>query len=404
MRKRLAEVADLCLGKMLDEKKNKGEPMPYLANVNVRWGAFELDNLREMRFEPHELERYGLRHGDIVMCEGGEPGRCAIWKDEVPGMMIQKALHRIRPNEDLDHRFLYYSFLLKGRNDGFSGLFTGSTIKHLPGQNLAKVEVSYPPRPEQRRIADALSAYDDLIENNRRRIALLEQSARLLYREWFVHLRFPGHEHVKVVDGVPVGWGRKSVPDLIAINPKERIERGKEAWYVPMAALSETGMTVDRGDFERRTVHTTVKFRANDVLLARITPCLENGKTGFVYFLDERDIACGSTEFIVLRGTSVSPYFVYCLARTYDFREHAIKSMIGSSGRQRVQVGCFDEYGVALPPSSLLSEFDGSVAPMFKQIAVLDQQIERLGQARDLLLPHLMSGDIVSSTESLEAT
>ncbi|MFC3716318.1 restriction endonuclease subunit S [Luteimonas soli] len=404
LRKPLAQVADLCLGKMLDEKKNKGDPMPYLANVNVRWGEFDLDSLREMRFEPNELDRYGLKHGDIVMCEGGEPGRCAIWKDEVPGMMIQKALHRIRPGEELDYRFLYYSFLYKGRNDGFSGLFTGSTIKHLPGQNLAKVEVRYPSRPEQERIADTLSAYDDLIENNRRRIKLLEESARLLYREWFVHLRFPGHEHVKVVDGVPVGWERKFVPDLIAINPKERIERGKEAWYVPMAALSETGMTVDRGDFERRTVHTTVKFRTNDVLLARITPCLENGKTGFVYFLDEGDIACGSTEFIVLRGTSVSPYFVYCLARTYDFREHAIKSMIGSSGRQRVQVGCFDEYWVALPPSSQLSEFDGSVAPMFKQIAVLDQQIERLGQARDLLLPHLMSGDVVSSTESLEAT
>ena len=100
----------------------------------------------------------------------------------------------------------YIIALLKGRHDGFSGLFTGSTIKHLPGQNLAKVEVCYPQRPEQERIAGVLSAYDDLIENNRRRIALLEQSARLLYREWFVHLRFPGHEHVKVVDGLPEGW------------------------------------------------------------------------------------------------------------------------------------------------------------------------------------------------------
>lgn len=246
----------------------------------------------------------------------------------------------------------------------------------------------------QRRAGQVIAAYDDLIENNRRRIKLLEDAARLLYREWFVHLRFPGHEHVKIVDGVPEGWERKVVPDLIAINPTERIERGREVWYVPMAALSETGMTVDRGDFERRTVHTAVKFRANDVLLARITPCLENGKTGLVCFLDEGDVACGSTEFIVLRGTSVSPYFVYCLARTYDFREHAIKSMIGSSGRQRVQAGCFDEYVVALPPSSVLREFDDSVAPMFQQIAVLDQQNEKLRQARNLLLPCLMRGDL----------
>ena len=88
--KPLEEVADFCLGKMLDQKKNRGELMTYLANVNVRWGEFDFENLREMRFEPSELDRYGLKYGDIVMCEGGEPGRCAIWKDQVPGMMIQK--------------------------------------------------------------------------------------------------------------------------------------------------------------------------------------------------------------------------------------------------------------------------------------------------------------------------
>ena len=105
-KKRLAEVADFCLGKMLDEKKNRGEALPYLANINVRWGTFDLENLRQMRFEPNEMDRYGLKSGDIVMCEGGEPGRCAIWKEAVPGMMIQKALHRIRPHDCIDYRFL----------------------------------------------------------------------------------------------------------------------------------------------------------------------------------------------------------------------------------------------------------------------------------------------------------
>ena len=130
----LGDLADLSLGKMLDEKKNRGEPLPYLANINVRWGEFNLDDLREMRFEENERERFGLKHGDIVMCEGGEPGRCAIWKEPIPGMMFQKALHRIRPYECLDSRFLFYSFLHKGEMDGFAGLFTGSTIKHLPAE------------------------------------------------------------------------------------------------------------------------------------------------------------------------------------------------------------------------------------------------------------------------------
>src|ERR1035437_3560205 len=132
VQKPLEEVADFCLGKMLDQVKNKGALMRYLANVNVRWGEYDFENLRNMKFEPGEIERYGLKYGDIVMCEGGVPGRCAIWKNQVPGMMIQKALHRIRPSEVLDYRFLHYNFLHIGQTKGFDQFFTGSTIKHLP--------------------------------------------------------------------------------------------------------------------------------------------------------------------------------------------------------------------------------------------------------------------------------
>ncbi|HID48869.1 MAG TPA: restriction endonuclease subunit S, partial [Chromatiales bacterium] len=162
-KKPLEAVADFCLGKMLDQKKNRGELLPYLANVNVRWGSFDLDHLREMRFEQHELERYSLKYGDIVMCEGGEPGRCAIWKDQKPGMMFQKALHRIRPHDCLNVEFLYYFFLYKGKSGHFAPLFTGSTIKHLPREKLAQVEVDVPPRAVQESVASILSAYDDLI-------------------------------------------------------------------------------------------------------------------------------------------------------------------------------------------------------------------------------------------------
>jgi type I restriction enzyme S subunit len=240
--KPLEEVADFCLGKMLDQKKNRGELTPYLANVNVRWGEFDFKNLREMRFEPGELERYGLKSGDIVMCEGGEPGRCAIWKEQVPGMMIQKALHRIRPHECLDSRFLYYSFFKKGKNNELAGFFTGSTIKHLPREKLAQVKVETPPHRAQQRIADILSAYDDLIENNRRRIALLEKAARMLYREWFVRFRFPGHEHVKIIDGIPEGWKIKLLSDLCRLG--DGIQTGPFGSQLHQSDYAEIGVPV----------------------------------------------------------------------------------------------------------------------------------------------------------------
>ncbi len=203
---KLGDVTDSCLGKMLDQAKNKGEYQPYLANVDVRWGSFNLDNLSEMRFEDDEQDRYGLKYGDLVICEGGEPGRCAIWKDQIPNMKIQKALHRVRVHECLDNRYLYYWFLLAGKTGALEQYFTGATIKHMPGQKLKSVLIDIPPIEVQHRIADILWVYDDLIENNQKQIKLLEEAAQRLYKEWFVDLRFPGHETTPITDGIPQGW------------------------------------------------------------------------------------------------------------------------------------------------------------------------------------------------------
>ena len=222
---------------------------------------------------------------------------------------------------------------------------------------------------------------------------MLEESARRLYKEWFVRLRFPGHERVPVEDGVPKGWKRRFLPDLIEINPAEARPKTDSILYVPMSALATDGMTVDLSESEHRETSTSVRFRNGDTLLARITPCLENGKTGFVDFLAEGEVACGSTEFIVLRGKTVSPAFVYCLARTEDFRETAIKSMVGSSGRQRVQPACFDEYPVLEPEGAVLTQFDCFAEPVFAQIKTLRRESEKLATVRDALLPRLMKGD-----------
>ncbi|MGR3499609.1 MAG: restriction endonuclease subunit S [Limimaricola soesokkakensis] len=140
----LSQVADFHLGKMLDQRKNKGTMRPYLANKNVRWGEFDHAELREMRFEDRELERFSVKDGDIVMCEGGEPGRCAIWRDEVPNMMYQKALHRIRPNDGIGPNFLFHELTHRAKGGYLTGLFTGATIKHLPKEKLALAKVCLP--------------------------------------------------------------------------------------------------------------------------------------------------------------------------------------------------------------------------------------------------------------------
>ena len=142
----LGEVTDSCLGKMLDQEKNRGTYQPYLANLNVRWGSFDLDELPEMRFGDDEQERYGLEYGDLVLCEGGEPGRCALWKNAIPNMKIQKALHRVRTHDCLDNRYLYYWFLLAGKTGELDQYVTGATIKQMPVQKLKRIVIDMPPR------------------------------------------------------------------------------------------------------------------------------------------------------------------------------------------------------------------------------------------------------------------
>jgi len=167
---RLGEICDNVLGKMLDIQKNKGEYKPYLRNINVRWGNFDLSDLLEMRFEDSEYERYRVITGDLIICEGGEPGRCAVWKNVNLDMRFQKALHRVRPLADISAEYLYFVIWRLAQRNELDGYFTGSTIKHLTGQSLVLLAIPLPPIAEQHRIVAAIEsafAVIDEIERNK---------------------------------------------------------------------------------------------------------------------------------------------------------------------------------------------------------------------------------------------
>lgn len=394
-RQPLDEVADFCLGKMLDQNKNRGELMPYLANINVRWGEFDFQNLREMRFELGELDRYGLKSGDIVMCEGGEPGRCAVWKDQVPGMMLQKALHRIRPHTCLDSRFLYYSFLKKGKNNELAGYFTGSTIKHLPREKLALVKVEIPPLAVQKKIADILSTYDDLIENNRRRIALLEETARLLYREWFVHFRFPGHEHVKIIGGIPEGWEQRALGELADVRLGKMLDEKKNRGS-PRPYLAN--VNVRWGSFDICELRT-MRFEDSEIEKyglrdGDIVMC-EGGEPGRCALW--KDQAPGmmvqkALHRIRSRAGFDNLFLYHCLL--YVAKSGRLGGLFTGATIKHLPREKLITVRVDIPPERLVRAFVDFVAPIEAQLRVLEGAIRRATEARDLLLPRLMSGEI----------
>ena len=386
----LGDVADLCLGKMLDEKKNKGGPLPYLANINVRWGEFDLGNLREMRFEDREKERYGLKYGDIVMCEGGEPGRCSIWKENVPGMMIQKALHRIRPHACIDFSFLYYTFLLKGRAGEFAGLFTGSTIKHLPREKLVKLEIQFPQLVAQKRIAEILISYDDLIENNRRRMVLLEESARLLYREWFVRLRFPGHESTRIVNGLPEGW-RKFVFGDICTDSRETVSPESlepDTPYIGLEHMPRRSISLSDWGTAEQVTSSKLRFSKGDILFGKIRPYFH--KVGIAF----TDGVVSSDSFVIRPATDELKSFVLLTVSSDEFIADTSQSMKEGTKMPRADWKQMIQFPVMIPPSGLLEDFSESIEAITDQLTNLCFQNQKLRTARDLLLPKLMSGEI----------
>lgn len=376
--KKLSEIADMCLGKMLDQKKNKGEYYPYLANLNVRWGAIELEDLREMRFEKKEFERFGLKYGDIVMCEGGEPGRCAIWKNQASSMMIQKALHRIRSKENIDSLFLFYALLNKGLQGHFDGYFTGAAIKHLTGESLAKVEVKLPEHSAQKKIAAILETYDDLIENNLKRIKLLEEMAQITYEEWFVRMKFPGHE-TAVFDeetGLPEGWNKVNINSLYVIKygknlPQELIE---EQGDYPVYGASEKVM----GFYSQSNV------KESCVLITS-----RGNGSGDIHRTYEEAFVTNNSFTVIPKMNHLSIPFTMNLLGTVGLHNYCS----GAAQPQLTNDALNKVFGI-VPNEELVNSYNKLAKSSIETADSLRKQNKILKEARDILLPRLMTGII----------
>lgn len=266
----LSDVAEQCLGKMLDAEKNRGHPLPYLRNPNVRWFEVDTSNLQEMPFEDHELDRYGLRKGDVLVCEGGEAGRAAIWDGRLPDVKFPKAIHRVRPGPDLFSRFLIYRLRADYHSGRLADYYTGATIKHLTGQDLARYEIPLPPLVEQRRIAGVLDRAEALRAKRRAALAQLDALTQSVFLDLF------GNPATN-----PRGWKRQLFGELVAEfrygTSNKSQAHGSPALRIPNVVqgtidLSDLKLVpVERAELER------LRLIDGDVLFVRT-----NGNPDFV--------------------------------------------------------------------------------------------------------------------------
>ena len=321
----------------------------------------------------------------------------------------------------VDQQYVYYS-LQEMYRSGRAALYQNQStgISNFQFNYFLDEEIlRLPPLSEQRAIAHVLGTLDDKIELNRGMNETLEEMARALFKSWFVDFEpvqakmegrwrrgesLPGlpAEHYDLfpdtlvpseLGEIPEGWEVKPLGAVVELNPREPMKRGTLAPYLDMAALPTSGSSPENA--ELRGFKSGTRFRSGDTLLARITPCLENGKTAFVQSLAKGKVGWGSTEFIVLRAVPpVPPEYTYLLARDAVFREHAIQSMTGTSGRQRVQVDALTPYLLPYPPAEIWAELRALVSPVFAQVDFNRQESLALAAQRDVLLPGLVSGEV----------
>ncbi|MGH8273473.1 MAG: restriction endonuclease subunit S [Gammaproteobacteria bacterium] len=338
-------------------------------------------------------EDYILEEDDVIvaMTEQGPGllGSSALIREGNKYLHNQRlGLVQVFDESVINKHFLYYLFNTKPVRGQISGSATGTKVRHTAPERIYRIKVTVPTSVvEQNKIASILSAYDDLIENNRRRIQLLEQAARLLYKEWFVHLRFPGHEHVKIKNGLPKGWEKKPLSEITDItmgqSPKS-IYYNEDGSGLPF----HQGVTNFGARFPLHQTYCTVHNRIaepGDILFSVRAP------VGRINLTRDR-IVIGRGISAIRSNTGQQNFLFYAL------KNHFFKEDMMGGGAIFAAITKKDLHGVELlqPPDSVAQLFTKKVRPIDSQIENLQHTIEALTKARDLLLPRLMNGKLKS--------
>jgi len=412
-RVKLANCVDLLAGFPFKSKQftDRIDDIPLVKGENIGQGSILWGISKHWpKCDWEKLEKFQLIPGDVVvaMDRPWVPAglKWSFIREHDPKALLVQRCARLRPrNGSLEQSFLRFVIGGPGFENYVKPITTGVNVPHISGQQILNFEFRLPPLPVQRRIVDILSAYDDLIENNQRRIKILEEMARSLYREWFVHFRFPGHDKVKMVQSalgpVPQDWEVVSIDDVCArvtdgshSSPKS-VDEG-----MPMASskdMHDWGLTMEtcrlisREDFDE-LVRNDCKPKKNDVLITK--DGANYLKQIFVY-REERDVVLLSSIAILRPSARVNPHL---LAATLSAPEAKgrLKNYVTGAAIPRIVLKDFRRFEFVLPSQQVQIEWARLAEPLTKLCWELSDQINNLRRTRDLMLPRLLSGRLPS--------
>ncbi len=369
------------------------EGYPLIRTPNIGKGRFDFTDVYRVTQETYDrwTSRAVPQDGDLIFAREAPAGNVAIVKNDEKVCLGQRTV-LIRPDSTkVDPDFLCYYLLAPRQQAALLSTATGVTAPHVNMKDIRQLILTdLPDIKVQRHIGALLATYDDLLENNRRRMVLLEDAARLLYQEWFVRLRFPGHEHVKIVKGVPEGWMRKALGD-ICVEIRESVlpsELEPDTPYIGLEHLPRRSISLTEWATAETVTSTKHRYISGDILFGKIRPYFH--KVGMAF----TDGVASSDAIIIRPDSNEFRELVLMTVSSDRFVAEASQTMREGSKMPRADWKLMVKYPVAIPPKGLLTGFSETISAITDQLKVLGFQNRKLKAARDLLLPRLMSGEM----------
>lgn len=393
---KLIDVCDFIVDCPHTTATDEGVGYPLIRTPNIGRGRLILDGAHRVSKDVYEKrnKRGVPTAGDLILAREAPAGNVAVIQEGQLVCLGQRTV-LIRPQKDVvDSNYLAYYLLAPEQQYNLLGSANGATVAHVNMSIIRNLDINLPPIDIQRKIGKIISAYDDLIENNHKQIKLLEEAAQRLYKEWFIDLHFPGHEDCKIVDGVPEGWSRKTLSDCGQIITGKTPSTAKESNYggnIPFVKIpdmngciyiSKTALNLSKSGAESQKNKYVPK---NSLMVSCI------GTAGIVGISSTK---CQTNQQInsIICYDGKSLYYLYFFLKS--LKEYL--NALGSNGATMTNVNRskFSNIELTLPSCAILDLFHRTVYPMFEKIRTLEHSFFLAKEARDRLLPKLMSGEI----------
>lgn len=388
---KLNDVCELIVDCPHSTEPDEGEGYPIIRTPNIGVGYLDLEGVQRVSKAAYDRRniRAVPRPNDLILAREAPAGNVGIIREGMEVCLGQRTV-LIRPKaEKVSPLFLNYYLNAPKQRHALLSNSNGATVSHVNMPIIRNLVIGLPDRETQDRIADVLSAYDELIENNRRQIKLLEEAAQRLYKEWFIDLKFPGHETTPIVDGLPEGWRMGCLGECCALikTISKQDERTGNELYIGLEHMPKDSICLRAHGVAADVVGNKTEFRKGDVLFGKIRPYFH--KVGFAQF-----DGVTSTDAIVMRAVEGKQAFLLSVASSDEFVSYATATSKTGTKMPRADWAAMKSYQVPIPSADVASRFENICESFLSAIAQCSSLIVAAREARDRLLPKLMSGEI----------